>query len=109
MTPLSILFLLIAAHALCDYPLQGQFLAAGKNHRSPLPGVPWPHALAAHALIHGGAVALVTGSPLLGMAETIAHAAIDWAKCDGRIGYHTDQALHLLCKVAWVILLGAIA
>jgi hypothetical protein len=95
------LFLLLAAHALCDYPLQGDFLARGKNHRNPLPGVPWYQCLAAHALIHGGAVALITGSVWLGVAETIAHAAIDYGKSEGAYGFNYDQYLHFLCKVLW--------
>lgn len=98
---------LIAGHALCDYPLQGDFLARAKNRAAPIPGVPWYQALGAHAIIHGAAVALLTGLPLLGLAETVAHAAIDDAKCTGRIGFNTDQALHVGCKLAWVLIAGA--
>ena len=101
---MSTLFYLLAAHALCDFPLQGDYLAKAKNPCAPLPGTPWTIALAAHALIHGGAVMLVTGSLLLGIAETIAHAAIDIAKCRGSISYTTDQALHVACKIAWAVL-----
>lgn len=93
---------LLAGHALCDYPLQGDFLARAKNRFAPLPGVPWYQALGSHAIIHGGAVALITGMPLLGLAETLAHAVIDDAKCAGRIGFNTDQALHVVCKAMWV-------
>ena len=99
-----------AGHALCDYPLQGDFLARAKNRTAPLPGVPWYQALGAHAIIHGGTVALLTGIPLLGLAEAAAHAFIDDLKCTGRIGFNTDQALHILCKVAWVgIAIGVIS
>jgi hypothetical protein len=102
----TLLFWLLAAHALCDYPLQGDFLARAKNHRAPVPGVPWYQALGAHALIHGGAVALVTGSVALGLAETLCHVAIDYAKCDGRLDYNEDQYLHAACKMTWVVLLS---
>ena len=95
------LFLLLAAHALCDFPLQGDYLARGKNHTAPIPGSPWPILLLAHALIHGGAVAIITGQVWLGVAETAAHCAIDHAKCGQRISYQVDQALHVACKVAW--------
>jgi hypothetical protein len=98
----DILWWLLVFHALCDFPLQGDFLARGKNHKQPLPGVPWLIALAAHALIHGGAVALVTGSMSLGLAETLVHAAIDYGKCEGKYGFGVDQALHVICKIAWV-------
>lgn len=99
---LRLLLLLFAAHALCDYPLQGDFLARGKNHKAPLPGVPWYQCLAAHALIHSGAVLLITGSLWLALAELVIHTATDYAKCDGRINFNQDQAIHYGCKVAWV-------
>jgi hypothetical protein len=101
---IALLFLLLATHAVCDYPLQGDFLSRGKNHRSPLPGVPWYQCLTAHALIHGGAVALVTGSVWLGVAEFVLHASIDYGKCDGRYGFDADQGLHVACKAAWAVL-----
>jgi hypothetical protein len=95
-------FALIAAHALCDYPLQGDFLSRAKNRYDPIPGVPWYQAMGAHAVIHGAAVALVTGMPLLGVLETLAHALIDDLKCTRRISFNADQALHLGCKALWV-------
>lgn len=102
---MTILWLMICAHALADYPLQGDFLARGKNHTAPLDGVPWRQCLAAHALIHGGAVTLVTGSFALGVLEAMVHAMIDYAKCAGDLTYNRDQALHVICKVAWFALL----
>lgn len=98
---IMLLFLLLAAHALCDYPLQGDFLAKAKNVRLPIPGIPWYQAMAAHALIHGGAVALLTGSWRLGIAETVAHFFIDNAKCRGKLTFNQDQAIHVICKVIW--------
>lgn len=97
----DLLILLLAAHALCDYPLQGDFLSRAKNRIAPLPGVPWFQALGAHALIHAGAVLLVTGFWWLAAIEAVAHALIDDAKCAGRISFNTDQALHVLCKLAY--------
>lgn len=97
------LFYLLGAHALCDYPLQGDFLARGKNHRSPLPGVPWYQCLLAHSLIHGMAVALITGSVWLGIGETVFHIVIDFGKSHGAYGFNFDQMLHVGCKVAWWI------
>ena len=96
---------LAAGHALCDYPLQGDFLARGKNHKSPLAGVPWYQCLLAHAAIQGGMVGLVTGNAVLGVAEFCSHALIDYGKCDGKYGFNTDQTLHLLCKMAWCLIL----
>lgn len=102
--PLSMLWWLMVGHAICDYPLQGDFLARGKNHKNPIPGAPWYQCLAAHALIHGGAVALLTGSVTLGAAEFALHMLIDYGKCAGRYGFNADQAQHLGCKVVWLIL-----
>lgn len=101
---MTLLFLLLVGHALADYPLQGDFLAKAKNRTAPIPGVPWFQALGAHALIHGGFVAAITGSVWLGLAEVVAHALIDDAKCRGRIGFNTDQAAHVACKVLWAVL-----
>jgi len=105
---LEIFALLVVGHVLADYPLQGEFLAKSKNRFLPVPGTPWYQAMAAHAIIHGGAVFLATGSLLLGVLETVAHAIIDDAKCAGRISYNVDQALHIGCKIIWIVLLFAI-
>lgn len=104
---MTLLFWLLVAHALADYPLQGDFLARAKNHVTPIPGVPWYQALGAHALIHAGAVAFLTHSLTLGLLEFIAHVAIDYAKCDGRTTLNQDQALHVGCKVLWIALLAS--
>jgi hypothetical protein len=98
------LLLLLAGHALCDYPLQGDFLAKGKNQKSPLLGVPWYQCLGAHALIHGGMVALITKDVRLGIAETLIHAATDYAKCAGKLTFNQDQAIHYGCKLVYAAL-----
>lgn len=98
---LELVFMLLGGHALADYPLQGDFLAKAKNRRAPLPGVPWYWAMGSHALIHGLFVAVLTGSVKLGMAEVVLHVIIDDLKCTGRIGFNTDQLLHIGCKLLW--------
>jgi hypothetical protein len=104
MTALETAFWLLVAHALCDFPLQNDYLARAKSawcgHAE------WPWALAAHSLIQGGGVALVTGSVGLGLAEAVAHAAIDNLKCAGRISYSVDQGLHVVCKLVWWVIAG---
>lgn len=97
----EMLFLLVAAHALCDYPLQGDFLARAKDRNTDIGKMLWPHALFAHAMIHGGAVLLITGLLPLAIAEACIHAVTDWQKCEKRISANTDQAVHLLCKIVW--------
>lgn len=98
------LFAMIGAHALADYPLQGDFLAKAKNRTAPIAGVPWYQALGAHAIIHGAAVAAITRSPALGLAEAVIHALTDDLKCRGKLSFNQDQAIHLACKVLWSIL-----
>ncbi|WP_312052289.1 hypothetical protein [Brevundimonas diminuta] len=58
MSGIELFAALIVAHVVCDYPLQGDFLAKAKSRFAPIPGVPWQQALGAHAIMHGGAVAL---------------------------------------------------
>lgn len=108
MTWLMILFLLIAFHAICDYALQSEAVAINKNPLSNTPlqkHVPWYYWLAAHALQHGVAVAIITQSVWLGIAETVAHFVIDYGKCLGKYNIHVDQALHMVCKVVWLLVL----
>lgn len=100
---MTTLLLLFVGHGVADYPLQGDLLARGKNHKAPLPGIPWWQCLIWHALIHAGAVGLITHSVWLGLAEFAVHCVIDYGKCDGWFGFNTDQALHVICKILWVV------
>lgn len=103
----KMLVLLLAAHALCDYPLQGDFLAKAKNPVQPIPGVPFWCAMAAHCAIHAGAVLLLTSSLLAACFEFVAHWVIDVRKCRGQISFAADQAWHVGLKVAFVAVLAA--
>jgi len=107
MTFITILFLLLAAHALCDIPLQSDFMAQQKSPwcQQPLQKGFWVWCLTWHALIHGGAVYLITHNLWLGLAEFACHWIIDILKCAGKLGIHTDQSLHVGCKAAWASLL----
>jgi hypothetical protein len=100
----TMLVYLIALHALCDFPLQGDFMAKAKNQYAPLPGVPPRAVLMLHATIHAGAVLLVTGSHAAAAAEFVIHTITDDYKCEGRISFATDQAIHVGCKVAFAAL-----
>lgn len=100
-TPELMLTALIAGHFLCDYPLQGDFLSKAKNRASPILGVPWYQALGAHSFIHGAFVALLTGIWWLGALEASIHWLTDDAKCRGRLTFNQDQAIHIICKLAW--------
>lgn len=106
---LKALFALCIGHALADFPLQGEYLATGKNRRFLIrlqdpsrPANIWFVCMSTHCLIHAGAVWLITGSALLGAIEFVIHWFIDVAKCEGKTTFNQDQALHVLCKVGYV-------
>ena len=105
------LFLFLVGHAVCDFVLQGEVMGTSKSRRKFVagergPSFPqWYYWLAAHALTHGGAVFLIAGSWPLGVVETVVHALIDHLKCEERLSVHQDQALHLVCKVAYLAFL----
>jgi hypothetical protein len=90
---------LIAAHAVGDYWMQSDALAKMKNrHGSHM----WMYALTSHAIHHGLAVFVVTGSLAIGIGETISHWLIDFGKCENWYGIHADQAAHIACKAIWL-------
>ena len=106
---LQVLFALSIGHAVADFPLQGEFLATGKNRHFLIrmqdpcrPASIWVVCMTVHCLIHAGAVWLITGSALLGLVEFVLHWGIDVAKCEGKTTFNQDQALHLLCKMGYV-------
>lgn len=89
--------MLLAAHWVCDYPLQGDFLSRAKQS-----GPLRIYHLVAHAGIHAGAVFLVTGSLVLALIEWLLHSAIDEAKVRGITTFAVDQALHVACKGIYI-------
>lgn len=97
---LMLAVMLLGAHWLADYPLQGQFLSDAKA-KGPLRF----YHLAAHAGIQGAGVAFVTGNVWLGLSEWIAHTAIDEAKVRGKTSFALDQALHIACKAVWLLVI----
>lgn len=108
-------FALMIGHDIADFPLQPAEMASGKNRNKPIdmskvplgqkPIRVWWHYLTAHALIHSGAVWLVTGMAWFALAEFVLHWVIDFAKCDNRTNPHQDQALHVACKVVYCIVI----
>lgn len=108
MPMLETFFLLMVAHAAADFVLQSEAMVKGKNpyheiHKPKNPNFPsWHYWLGSHALIHGGLVFLITNSVLLGLIETVSHFVIDLSKCNGKIGFHQDQGLHVAFKVGYL-------
>lgn len=107
----ELFFQLLVGHALADFVLQSEAMGKGKNRNSDIhhnkgSSFPsWYYWLGAHSLVHGGMVYLITGSLLFGLIETASHCLIDFSKCEGKIGLHTDQALHIGFKLAYVFAL----
>ena len=107
------LFFLLAGHALMDYSLQNDAMAACKCRRTTNPiqqSVPWYYWLTAHALLHGAAVGVIIRwsdganfhiAVVFGLAETFLHWFIDLGKCEKLYSIHIDQGMHVLCKVLW--------
>ena len=110
---LQIFFALLIAHALFDYPLQGDFLSRNKNrhYKDDNNNVKWLwiHCLTSHSILHAGSVWLITGSFIIGIMEFVLHWIIDFLKCEGITNFHTDQFLHVLCRILYVIILWKMA
>ena len=106
-------FALLCGHMLGDFPLQGNFLAIGKDRHQDLEkftGIKWPrsiwlYCLTAHSMIHSGIVWLITGSTTFALAECLLHWVIDLIKGERITNFYGDQSLHVLCKIVYVALL----
>ena len=100
---LNLLALLCMGHFLGDFGLQNDRMAQEK-----CPGcsgaVSWRWWLTGHGAIHGLLVELITGQPLLALAEWGLHMLINLGKCQRRFNMGADQGLHLLCKGMWAAL-----
>mgnify|MGYP003636331318 CR=1 FL=1 len=106
MLSLELLLTLIGCHFICDYVLQNDAIATGKNRLlDPAKfGVNWQYWLTSHAATHGFGVGIITGSFWLGFMEFVLHWLIDAGKCEDLYCLHADQTLHLLCKILIVYL-----
>jgi len=105
---MTLFFQFLIGHAFGDYVFQRDIMARSKSRHAEIyatasSGFPgWYYWLLAHALVHGGAVFLISGSLVLGVVETVLHSIIDFGKCEHWYSIHVDQALHILCKLAYV-------
>lgn len=104
--PYALFFAFVIAHALADFPLQGDYLARMKCRNQSSQPMDWIIPLTAHALVQAGGVWIVSGSPQVAAIELGLHWLIDLAKGEGKFGYASDQALHLLCKLVYTILIA---
>ncbi len=107
------LFKLIIGHAVADFVLQQKAMSIGKCRRSKQdnklarkwPPYMWFYWLTAHSLVNAGVVWLITDSMLFAFVELILHWIIDHLKCEKLTNLHTDQLLHLTCKIMYAVLL----
>lgn len=114
---LTVLFSLIAAHFICDFPLQGDTTAREKNRHSTTELqklVPWYYWMFAHSIMHGFSVFLVfsyiakinsISCIWLGLTETFLHFITDWGKCENMYDIHFDQKLHIFVKIGYALIL----
>ena len=99
---IELFLLLVGCHLIADFALQDTFVAVNKARGGPNKA-PWWYVLFAHAGIHGTLVGLVTGYWFIGLAEAACHWITDHIKCEGLIGFKTDQFIHIVCKVIWTV------
>ena len=98
---MEILFWLLVAHFMADYPLQSQEMGRFKNKKNqPTPPkgakpVPvWFAYLSAHSFVHAGLAALVVGFPL-GLIIGVIHGMQDYLKCRIQYSPNLDQFIHI--------------
>jgi hypothetical protein len=104
--PLPLFIMLCAVHFVCDFVIQGEVMALGKNRHIPASTpVPWAYWMTAHTACHAVGVFLLTRNVPMACLEWAAHWIIDALKCEHVFGFHTDQALHIATKAAIVMLL----
>ena len=94
---------LLLAHLLLDYPLQGRFLSRAKNRYDPVQHVPWYQAMFAHTAMHGIAVGLITGIWLFTLLEMAIHWWTDDRMCGGEHTYNQNQAINIFTKFVWAV------
>lgn len=108
---LNLFLLLVFAHFIFDFPLQGDFIAVNKNPWNKDSKAPWYVVMFAHAFMHGAIVGMIL-SPLYGLIEMLVHFYRDVVTCGAKnqkpesanfIFVH-DQLFHILCKLFYVLL-----
>jgi hypothetical protein len=95
--PLALFAAFVVMHALADFPLQGSYIARQKSRVLADNRSDWIVALIAHWL--------VSGSLAFGAVEFSIHGLIDLGKGEEKYGIIPDQLLHLLCKLAYALIL----
>jgi len=103
---IEIIFWLMVAHFIADYPLQTSEMGKYKNKRNqPIPpdskAKPvkvWFAYLTSHAFVHAGLSALVVGVPF-GFLIGLVHWIQDYYKCKIQYSPNIDQIIHITILV----------
>lgn len=112
---LILFWALLLGHALADFPLQGEFLAVGKDRHADLASITggkiwpknmWLYCLTIHSLVQAASVWIITGSVVYSLIEFVLHWIIDLAKNEELTSFYTDQGLHIACKVLYAVLIA---
>jgi len=108
---LVIIFWLLCAHFISDYPFQTPEMAKYKNKRNqPTPPVGakpvsvWFAYLTSHAFVHAGLSALIVGAPI-GFLIGLIHGTQDYFKCKIQYSPNLDQLIHVLILITMGALL----
>lgn len=101
----ELFILLVLGHLVADYVFQTDSIALGKNNTlDPAKfGVNWYYWMASHAATHSLIVYVLTMNIWACLFELVSHFAIDYFKCNKKYGLHTDQLLHIVCKLVIVV------
>ena len=111
---LVVFWALLLGHALADFPLQGTFLAVGKDRHADLSAVTggrtwpkgmWLYCLTIHSLIQAAFVWFILGAVLYSVVEFVLHWLIDLAKNERLTNFYGDQGLHIACKAIYACIL----
>jgi|SRR3970040_1034452 len=109
---IEIIFWLLVAHFIADYPLQTSEMGKYKNKRNQptppdskaKPVKVWFAYLTSHAFIHAGLSAFVVGVPF-GFLIGFLHWVQDYYKCKIQYSPNIDQIIHITILVIIGILI----
>ena len=114
METIILIFWLLCAHFIADYPLQSSEMAKFKNKKNkPIPpkgAKPvsvWFAYLTAHAFIHAAFSALIVG-PLFGFIIGLCHWIQDCFKCKIQYSPNLDQIIHILIIIIMAVIINGI-
>jgi hypothetical protein len=101
---LSLLCKFIIAHTFADFVFQHDRMAYGKSRHNKS-DVHWFHWLTSHSIINGAMIYILIGYWYIALLEVGLHWIIDLLKCEKITNVEYDQLLHLITKIAYVVMI----